>query len=222
MTIEILNDFEQGSGEWQRARMGIVTASEVSSILTPAKLEYSKSADDLINRLASERIRGLPTETFTTFDMERGKLDEVVAREMYAEHYAPVEQVGFIKRTFDFGPIGFSPDGLVGDDGIIECKSRLPKHQVATVANGEMPRDYWLQVQAGLLVSGRKWCDFVSYSDGMHLFVQRIEACPETQAKITAAVEKLYADLQALEARYWDVVGARGLQRIKPVMTLED
>lgn len=222
MTRIVYTDFEQGSLQWYQARLGIVTSSEVENLLTPAKLEPSKSAIGLINRLASERIRGIPEPGFVSADMERGKLDEVSAREIYCEHFAPVEQVGFIKATIDGVEIGFSPDGLVGDDGFIECKSRAPKFQVQTIISGEMPRDYWLQIQTGLLVSGRKWCDFISYSDGMHLFVDRIMPCETTQGKILEAVVRFYDELETAIDAYWAEVKRRKLIYIRPVTVLED
>lgn len=220
--ITMYTDFKQGSPEWLQARLGMLTASEVGSILTPAKLQYSASAKSLISQLASEIISDRPHPYYTNYDMERGHLDEIQARDMYAEHYAPVQEVAFIVRDFGGFKLGYSPDGLVGEDGLIECKSRQPKYQVETIIADAMPREYWLQVQTGLLVSGRKWCDFVSYSEGMHLYVKRIEPCSVAHKAILEAASEFYADLKAAVALYRSTVEEGGFKYIKPVVVLED
>ena len=83
--------------------------------------------------------------------------------------------------------IGYSPDGLVGDDGLVEVKSRASKYQIETVTANEMPKEFMLQVQTGLFVSGREWCDFISYSNGMPMFVSRIEPIPESPEALQEA-----------------------------------
>jgi hypothetical protein len=112
-------------------------------------------------------------------DMLRGQEDEIEARAALRQHYAPVTETGFVTNDRWGFTIGYSPDGLVGDDGLIECKSRASKYQIQTIAENEVPApDYMIQLQTGLLVTERKWIDFVSYSGGLPMFVKRVEPDP--------------------------------------------
>lgn len=134
----------------------------------------SDTARGLALTLTAERITGHVEQIHESYDMQRGTLDEPFARDKYAEHYAPVEQVGFMVRD-DFGfRLGFSPDGLVADDGLIEIKSRRQKKHLATILADEVPLENLAQCQAGLLVSGREWIDYVSFCSGMPLWKKRV------------------------------------------------
>jgi hypothetical protein len=106
--------------------------------------------------------------------MLRGLDDEPRARDKYSEHYAAVMEAGFITEDRWGFKIGYSPDGLVGDDGLIEVKSRRSKTQLATILADEVPIDNMAQLQCGLLVTGRQWIDYVSYSGGMPMYVKRV------------------------------------------------
>lgn len=128
----------------------------------------------LTKQLTAERITGFTDPTFTSDDMWRGIEDEPRARDLYSEHYAPVTEVGFMVRQEDGWTLGYSPDGLVGDDGLIEVKSRRQKKQLATVLADDVPAENMPQLQAALLVSGRAWIDYVSYAGGMALWVKRV------------------------------------------------
>jgi predicted phage-related endonuclease len=134
--------------------------------------------------------------------MLRGHEDEVEARILYAQHYAPVQDVGFITNDRWGFTLGYSPDGLVGDDGLIECKSRRQKFQVETVINGDVPCDYLLQVQTGLLVSERKWLDFISYSGGLPMVTVRVYPDPKVQNAIIEAAADFEARLAEKLAAY--------------------
>lgn len=174
--LHVYTDLVQGSDEWLEARRGIVTASTVGQLITyktikPASNDYSRA---LTAELAAERITGWTEPPYVSHDMLRGTLDEPVARAVYAQHYAPVTECGFMVRDFGDYKIGFSPDGLVGDDGLLEIKSRRPKAQLATVLADEVPAANMAQLQAGLLVSGRDWIDYVSFAGGLPLYVKRV------------------------------------------------
>lgn len=132
------------------------------------------TARALILSLAAERITQYVEPTATSRDMERGQLDEPYARAVYSERYAPVTEVGFMVREFDGFKLGFSPDGLVGDDGLIEIKSRKQKIQLKAFLDDAVPAENIAQIQTGLLVSGRGWCDYVSYNGGMPPYVKRV------------------------------------------------
>jgi predicted phage-related endonuclease len=122
-------------------------------------------------KLAGEIISGQMQENFTTPAMERGHIMEVEARNLYEfETGNQVEQVGFILNN----GIGCSPDGLIGDDGMIEIKSKAPHILIDVLLKDGMPPEHVAQVQGQMMVSERSWCDFVAYYKGMPIFIKRI------------------------------------------------
>jgi len=187
--ITVYNDLLQGSDEWLAMRCGLLTASEMKLIITPSKMQFANNDKSRAHvfEIAAQRITQHVEPAYISDDMLRGMEDEAVARELYAKHYAPVQQAGFITHEIRGITLGYSPDGLVGDKGVIEIKSRRAKYQVETIINDEVPEEYLLQIQTGLLVSGRKWCDFISYSAGLRLYVKRVMADYEMQGKILDA-----------------------------------
>lgn len=175
MTLHVLPELQQGSPEWHDQRRGLVTASVVGKLLTPSlKVADNDVSRGLTATLVAERITGWTEETPMTSDMWRGVESEPFAREIYSEHYAEATEVGFMLREEDDWSLGYSPDGLVGDDGLIEIKSPRAKTHLKTILADEVPAHYMAQCQAGLLVSGRDWIDFVSYCGGMPLYVKRV------------------------------------------------
>ncbi|WP_258066719.1 lambda exonuclease family protein [Arthrobacter sp. GMC3] len=171
----LFEDLEQGSPEWLDARAGIVTASVVHLLLTAAlKVADNKTSQGLTATLAAERITGHVEPMATSRDMERGTLDEPYARDEYSKRHAPAVELGFMVRDFGAYKIGYSPDGLVGDNGLIEIKSRKQRIQLGTFIDDDVPAENLAQIQTGLLVSGREWLDYVSYSGGMPLYVKRV------------------------------------------------
>jgi len=196
-------DIEQGTPEWLALRCGILTASEMRLILTPTlKVASNDKERAHLFELLAQRITGYTEPRFVSDDMLRGHEDEIEARIKYAEHYAPVKECGFITRNMGGIVIGYSPDGLVGDDGLIECKSRRQKYQVETIMADEVPAEYMLQIQTGLLVSGRKWLDFISYSAGLPMFVKRVLPDERYRAAIIAASTEFENRLQLALDRY--------------------
>ena len=182
--IKVHEGLSQGTAEWHDLRLGKITASIVKNLLTSTyKVSKDKKIKMLAYALAAERITLRRTSTFESFDMARGKEEEPIARRLYSKD---VQEVGFIEN----GILGFSPDGLMGDDGIIEIKCVQQKFQVKVFAENEIPRQHVLQIQTGLLVSGRQWCDFIQYSNGMPLFVKRMQRDEEIIENIvTASIE---------------------------------
>jgi predicted phage-related endonuclease len=180
----------QGSDEWLAMRCGLITASEMKLILTPTlKVANNDKTRAHAYELAFQRLTQYVEPQYVSDAMLRGQEDEIYARAAYAEHYAPVQECGFITRDFDGFTIGYSPDGLVGEDGLIECKSRAGKYQVQTIATNEVPEEYMMQLQTGLLVTGREWIDFISYCGGLPVFVKRVEPDDEVQDAILTAAE---------------------------------
>lgn len=196
MTLRIY-DVEQRSDEWFALRRGIVTASTVGQLITPSTLKVASNDKSraLIWTLAAERITGWSEETYQSADMLRGLLDEPVARAVYAAHYTPVATCGFMVRDIDGRRLGYSPDGLVGDDGLIEVKSRKPREHVRLIVEDRVPAEHMAQVQAGLLVSGRAWCDYVSFAGGLPLWVKRVTPDPLWHIAIISALEAAEADI---------------------------
>lgn len=210
MTLRTYPDVEQRSAEWYNLRRGIVTASTVGQLVTPSTLKPARNdaSRGLTALLVSERITGWTVDTYQSAEMLRGVLDEPVARSVYAEHYGAVTECGFMVNDDTGHAIGYSPDGLVGDDGLIEIKSRAPKAQVALVISGEIPHAHMAQCQAALLVSGRAWIDYVAFCGGMALWVKRIEPDSRWFEAIDDAVQAFEANAaQQIEAYRAAVVG---------------
>lgn len=193
-------DLLQGSDEWLAARCGLITASEVKLICTATgKVANNDKTRTHAYELAFQRITGFVEPQYVSDAMLRGQEDEIYARAAYSEHYAEVVETGFITNDKWGFTLGYSPDGLVGDNGLIECKSRAGKYQVQTIATDEVPEEYVLQLQTALLVSEQEWIDFISYSGGQPVYVKRVEPDLELQAAIIAAAT-------AFEARVTDVI----------------
>jgi len=179
---------EQGSPEWLSLRLGLITASEAGDLITPTfKLAQNQTVETYLHELAAQRITNYGEPRYVSSDMLRGHAEEAVARRLYSENIAKVEQVGFITRKFGELIIGASPDGLVGEHGMIEVKSRLQKYQVETVLSGKMPAKFVIQTQMQMLVAERNWCDFISICGGMPLFVWRVNADFQIQQTILQA-----------------------------------
>lgn len=205
--ITVHKELEQGSSEWLQARCGIISASIMNSILTPSlRLADNDKTRQAVYDLASQRVTGYVPPTWVSDDMLRGVADEVIARQLYDENHAPVTEVGGIDRKFSFGTIWYSPDGLVGDDGLIEVKSRRQGLHFKTVSEGEIPKEHILQCQCALIVTGRKWIDYISICRGLPLFIKRetlrpeyedaiMTACEEFENKITQAIDKYTSNM---------------------------
>lgn len=210
--LQVFNDIKQGSDEWLAARCGIVTASVVGQLITPktVKPATNDTSRALTATLAAERITGFVEYVHPNADMLRGTMSEPYARDIYSEDHAPASEVGFMIRDFDGGyRIGFSPDGLVGDDGLIEIKSPRQKKHLSTILADEVPLENMAQCQAGLLVSGREWLDFISYNGGMPLFVKRVLPDPKWFAAIHEAVEVFEGAAEAMIGTYRAVTKGR-------------
>jgi hypothetical protein len=189
---------EQLSTDWWQLRRGIPTASAFGRILTPAKGEPSAQQDDYIAELISERSEFrppyvVPSGGFTTDEMAEGLRREPEARSWYAlQTDGEVRQVGFVLSAC--GRFGCSPDALVGDDGVLELKNPAAKTHVRYLMRGGLPVEYRCQVHGALIVTGRRFVDFCSYSPGLAPLLVRVTADEFT--------EKLRAELEAFDWKY--------------------
>ena len=146
---------QQGSPEWDKVRLGLVTASHFSDVLNK-----KTSRRTYMYRLLGERLSGVPYEAYSNKVMERGIEVEAEARTYYEALYGPVEQVGFVQRNED---VGCSPDGLIGNDGGLEIKCPFPATHARYIIENQLPSNYKPQVQGSMWVTGRQWWDFVSF-----------------------------------------------------------
>src|SRR5690606_28207827 len=182
----------------------IITASTVGKLLTATgKVANNDTSRALTHALIAERITGRVEYSAPSRDMQRGTLLEPYARDLYARNYAPVQEIGFMRfENTNGSAIGYSPDGLVGEDGLIEIKSRTPRIQVNTILADRVPAANMAQLQAGLFVSGRDWIDYVSYSPGLPLYVKRVQPDAAWFAAIIDAVEAFEATARETLAQY--------------------
>lgn len=167
--MEVFKDIEQGSQEWLNMRLGLITCSEIKTIRADGA-----GAQTYINGLAYERITGESSAVFSgNLWTDRGHELEPVAREAYERKTGfKVEQVSFIKNL----GFGYSPDGIVGDNGLIEIKAKQPKDQIAMLRSGNIPSEHLDQLDGGLLCSNREWIDFVAYCPNLPIFIKRVYA----------------------------------------------
>ena len=184
----IIHDVEQGSREWLALRAGIPTASKFDEILTP-RGEPSKSARRYMLNLLAERCMGKPIVEFVSIPMKRGSVVESEAVTWYeALREVTTTPVGFI--TNDAGTVGASPDRLVDEDGLLETKCPFKEYiHMDYLLGGELHEAHRVQVQGQLWVTGRAWCDLVSYHPDLPTAVTRCQRDDIFIAKLAKALE---------------------------------
>lgn len=186
---------EQGTEEWFDLRKGKITASVIKDIMGIRGI--GKSANTLAMKIAYEYCTDFEIERFSTADTERGNELEPVARAKYEDDFnVRVDEGGF----FSLDDLGVSPDGLVGDEGLTEIKCPAYKNHMKVLKSQDVDPQYVPQIQFQLLVTGRKWCDFISYCEqmpeGKQLFVKRVYADPKYQQLIMERIEALREMIQ--------------------------
>ena len=192
--MEII-DCDQGTEEWKRARLGLPTASEFSTIMASGRnAGESVTRKKYMLQLAGEIITGEPApDTFSSAHLERGKIMEDEAREYYAfVRSVQVTRVGFIRN----GIKGCSPDSLVGTDGANEIKSALPHILGALLLQETFPAEHKPQCQGVLWVAERQWIDLVVYWPKMPTLIRRAYRDEEYIKKMSDAVDVFHAELQ--------------------------
>lgn len=197
--MKIYTEIEQGTPEWLELRKGIITSTVVKSLITPTfKLAENDKTRKAIWKLASERITGHLEDSFYSSDMERGHFEEPLARDLYGG----AVEVGFITNKIGGVTVGYSPDGLVGENGLIEIKSAKQSIQVERIVSGVVPVEHLPQIHYGMLVSEREWCDFISYSNGMPMQVIRVEKDLKIQDVLIEAVQIAETKIQNIIAEF--------------------
>lgn len=190
---------EQRSQEWFEARLGKVTASRVADIVGKTKSGYKASRANYMAQLVCERLTGRQGESYQNAAMVWGTEQEPAARGAYeARAGLLVQEVGFVSHpTIQYA--GASPDGLIGEDGLVEIKCPNTATHIETMLEGVAPSHYNLQMQWQMACTERKWCDFVSYDprmpENMQLFIYRVYHDAEAIAELEREVEKFLAEL---------------------------
>ncbi len=222
-------DIQQGTPEWNALRCGLITASGAKHLMSPTgKVADNDKTRQYIYELAAQRITGFAENSYQSEDMLRGHAEELLAREVYESNYGMMRQCGFITRQIGNGldsrprnPIvGYSPDGVIGKDGLWECKSRQNKYQIQVVAANTVPQEHMLQLQFGLWVTEREWIDSTSYSNGMCAFTLRVgrdeAVIANIEAAVLAAEQKIVEVVSAYYAvRYKEGVRIVDVERIR-------
>jgi putative phage-type endonuclease len=197
----------QGTTEWKQLRLGKVTASRISDVMSKGKNGESASRKNYRTELVVQRLTGEPGESFTNAAMEWGTNTEPFARAAYeAATSTCVMQVPFVNHL-TISNFGCSPDGMISTNGLIEIKCPNSTTHIEYLLDGKPPTKYVPQMQCQMAVTGRKWCDFVSYDprlpEDLQLFVVRLErddeyikAMEEEVTKFLEEVETMYKQLK--------------------------
>lgn len=201
---------EQRTEAWYAARLGKVTASRVADLMAKTKSGPSASRANYMADLIVERLTGQRAEGFTSAAMQWGTDTEPQARAAYEFHTdAEVVEDGFSLHP-TIADFGASPDGLVGDVGLVEIKCPNTAAHLDVLLTGTVPAKYVTQMQAQMACTGRAWCDFVSFDPRMpgemQMFVKRVHRddafIAEMEGKISAFLAELTQKLDALRAQY--------------------
>jgi len=193
---------EQGSDDWFAARLGRVTASRVADVMTKTKSGYGAGRKNYMMELLCQRLTGNREEGFTNAAMQRGTDMEPIARGRYEiENDILVDEIGIVNHP-SIDNFAASPDGLVGEDGLIEIKVPNTATHIAFLQSGRIPPKYQTQMTVQMLCTERNWCDFVSFDDRLPDHLQyrcvRFELDADRAKEITDEVESFLKELDEL------------------------
>lgn len=197
---------EQKTEEWFAQRLGKVTASRVADVMAKTKTGYSASRENYMAQLVVERLTQTKAESFTNAAMQWGTDQEPFARAAYeAAQGVMVEEVGFMSHpTIEMA--GASPDGLVGEDGMVEIKCPNSAGMIEALLTQKVPAKYFAQMQLQMACAGRQWCDYVVFDPRMpakaQLFVKRVprdnDFIKEMETEIVKFLSEVNAQVQQL------------------------
>jgi putative phage-type endonuclease len=200
---------DQRTPEWFAARLGRVTASRVADIVARTKTGYSTSRANYMAELICERLTGMQGASYSNAAMIWGTETEPMARAAYEGAVgALVIETGFVPHI-SIPMAGASPDGLIGDDGLVEIKCPITATHIETLLGQSVPGRYVTQMQWQMACTGRKWCDFVSYDprmpEKMQLFIKRIErdnvAIAELEREVVNFINELESKISQLKEK---------------------
>lgn len=191
---------EQGTPEWFAQRLGKVTASRIGDIIAKTQSGPAASRKNYLAQLVTERLTGQAAESFKSSAMQHGTETEPIARMAYeTETGLMVTEVAMIAHPH-IEMAGASPDGLVGDDGLVEIKCPNSATHIATLMAEKAPSTYIPQMQWQMACTGRQWCDFVSFDPRMpvdlQLFIKRVPRDNKLIAEYEAEIIKFLAEVQ--------------------------
>ena len=201
---------EQRTDEWHQARLGKVTASRIADVMAKTKTGYGASRANYMADLLVELLSGRPGDYYQNAAMQWGTEQEPNARAAYEVKTGYiVKEVGFVPH-WSIGMSGASPDGLIGDDGLVEIKCPNTSTHIDTLLGQEAPSKYILQMQWQMACTGRQWCDFVSYDprlpDNMQLYIQRVirddKLIKEMEQEVIKFLGELDEKLMQLRHKY--------------------
>ncbi len=207
--MKIIETCEQGSAEWLAMRLGKVTASKVSDVLSKGRGSApSKMSETYMIELIAEVLTGNSKPFFENDAMRWGTETEPQARAMYAVNndFVDVKEVAFVEHNEQ---VGISPDGLIGEDGLLEIKCPNTTTQIKRALSNDYSADYKAQIQMQLWVTERKWCDFLSFDPRLDCeagyLQQRVfrdeEYIEEMKTKVYAFVEKMNEIIEQLTTK---------------------
>ena len=203
---------EQRTDEWHAARLGKVTASRVADVVAKTKTGYGASRANYMAELICERLTGVPQDSFVSSAMQWGTDTEPLARAAYeAASGELVIETGFVPHS-QVVSSGASPDGLIGEDGLLEIKCPNTSTHIDTLLGQSVPAKYMTQMQWQMACTGRKWCDFVSFDprmpEGMRMFVKRVQRddamIAELVKEVTIFLEEIDKKINDLSKLYGD------------------
>lgn len=200
----------QGSDEWKALRLGKVTASRVADVIARTKTGAAASRNNYAAQLIAERLTGVVVAGFQSKEMQHGTETEPQARAAYAFYVdADVTEIDFVPHPA-IAMTGASPDGLVGDHGLVEIKCPNTATHIETLLGAPIAAEYITQMQWQMACTGRQWCDFVSFDPrmpgNMQILIQRVQRDPVAIVALEHDVAKFLAEIAekvaALRDRY--------------------
>lgn len=191
---------EQRSAEWFAVKCGKIGAGRVHDITTKTRTGYGASRANVMAEIVCERLTGRFTESFTTASMQWGIDQEAAARDLYSARTGQlIEEVGWVDHP-TIADAGCSPDGLVGDDGLIEIKCPNTATALDYVLSRKIPARYQTQMQWQMACSSRAWCDFVSFDprlpEHLQMLVIRVERDDQCIKELEAEVRDFLVEVE--------------------------
>ena len=204
-----MSEIIQGTPEWFAQRLGKVTASRVADVIAKTKSGYSTSRANYLAQLVAERLTGRVAESYSNAAMQHGTDTEPLARMAYeAETGLMVTEVAMIDHP-TIPMTGASPDGFVGDQGLVEIKCPNTATHIDTLLADKTQSKYTPQMQWQMACTGKKWCDFVSFDprlpDDMQLFVTRVERDDAYIAELEAEIKTFLGEVETTVQKLIDL-----------------